>query len=309
MKPLGPWVLATALLAAVGVQGQGAAPPPKPPLDTVEVVGHREKLGKEVLTFVSKLTQLDGVLVSSWNIEVCPEVVADDPAHAEYIRQRLLEVAAEVPFAANPDATCRANLFVVVTNAPEEFIDGWKERDPGMFIWRPRRGVSRSPETLPVRTWHNVAVEGAGGAAPIRGIDASSSVGTKSSALREIPTTQSAGGGSRIVSTVSENLQSALVLVDTNKAAGVTLRQLADYIALVSFSKVDLEADFGQANSILRLFAADDATVRPAGLTPWDLAFLRGLYRQSFEAVHQRQAITNRMVRDLVETAPGGAQP
>jgi hypothetical protein len=92
-----------------------------------------------------------------------------------------------------------------------------------------------------------------------------------------------------------------LVLVDANKAAGVTLRQLADYIALVSYSKVDLEADFGQANSILRLFAVDDPHVRPGTLTTWDLAFLRGLYRQSYEAVHQRSAIASRMVRDLVE--------
>jgi hypothetical protein len=79
------------------------------------------------------------------------------------------------------------------------------------------------------------------------------------------------------------------------------LRQLADYIALVSFSKVDLEADFGQADSILRLFAGNDTTVRPAGMTRWDIAFLRGLYRQSYEAVRQRGAIASRMVRDLVD--------
>jgi hypothetical protein len=288
---------------AASVQGQQTVPPPKPALETVEVVGHRERLGKEVLNFVSKLTQLDGVLVSSWNVEVCPKVVAEDPSHAEYIRQRLLEVAAEVPFAANPDKACRANLFVVLTNSPEEFIEGWKERDPGMFIWRPRRGVSRSPDTLPVRTWHNVSVEGAGGAAPMRGLAASSNVGAKSSALGDIPTTQSAGGGSRIVSVVSENLHSVLVLVDTNQAAGVTLRQLADYIALVSFSKVDLEADFGQSDSILRLFAGDEATARPTGLTRWDIAFLRGLYRQSYEAVRQRGAIASRMVRDLIDAS------
>ena len=295
MKPLGPCVLAAALLAAVGVQGQETAPPPKPALDTVEVVAHREKLGKEVQTFVSKLTQLDGALVSSWETPICPKVVADDPAHAEYIRQRLLEVAAEVPFDANSDAKCRANLFVVVTGAPEEFIAKWKERDPGMFIWRPRRDVSRSPETLPVRTWHNVAIEPSDGR-------------PKNTNPDEIPTTQGYDGGSRIDSKVSENLKSALVLVDTNKAAGVTLRQLADYIAMVSFSKVDLEVDFGQSNSILRLFA-DDGIVRPDRLTTWDLAFLRGLYRQSFEAVHQRTAIASRMVRDLVENAPSEARP
>src|SRR5688572_6542859 len=100
-------------LAAPGAQGQETAPPPKPAIDTVELVGHREKLGKEVHGFVTTLTKLDGELVSSWVTPVCPKVVAEDPAHAEYIRQRLLEIATEVPFAANTDAKCRANTFVV----------------------------------------------------------------------------------------------------------------------------------------------------------------------------------------------------
>ena len=294
MKSLVSGVLTAVMLAASGAQAQETTPPPKPALDTVEVVGHREKLSKEVQTFVGKLTQLDGNLVSSWETPICPKVVAEDPDHAEYIRQRLLEVAAEVPFSADADEKCSANLFVVVTSASAEFVAEWKKRDPGMFIWRPRRGVSRSPETLPVRTWHNVAIEPAGGIL-IGGAG-------------EAPKLKTTGGSTRIVSPVSENLQSVLVLVDTNRTAGVTLRQLADYIAMVSFSKVDLDVDFGRSNSILRLFA-DDGIVRPDSLTTWDLAFLRGLYRQSFEAVQQRQAITNRMVRDLVENVAQTAQP
>lgn len=295
-------VLTAAMLAASGAQAQQTTPPPKPALDTVEVVGHREKLSKEVQTFVGKLTQLDGELVSSWVMPICPKVVADDPAHAEYIRQRLLEVAREVPFDAETDAKCRANTFVIVTSAPEKFIAQWKERDPGMFIWRPRRDVTRSPESLPVRTWHNVAIEPADGEVMMEGNTATIGSRLPSGAKKY------KAKASRIQSNVSENLKSVLVLVDTNQAAGVTLRQLADYIAMVSFSKVDLDVDFGRSNSILRLFA-DDGIVRPDSLTTWDLAFLRGLYRQSFEAVQQRQAITNRMVRDLVENVAQTAQP
>lgn len=302
-------LLMTLSLAAAVAQGQETAPAPKPALDTVEVRAYREKLGKEVQHFVSKLTQLDGGLVSSWEVPVCPKVVTEDPAHAEYIRQRLLDVAAEVPLYANSDPDCRPNLFVVLSGAPEEFVAQWKERDPGMFIWRPRRGVTRSPESLPVRTWHNAAEEPAGGAPVIEGPGAIPSVGTKSSGLGSVLVTRGGGGGSRIMSPVSENLKSVLVLVDTNKVAGVTLRQLGDYIAMVSFSKVDVEADFGETNSILRLFASGEGVVQPGSLTQWDLAFLRGLYLQNYEATHQRMAISSRMVRDLVEHAPTDARP
>ncbi len=302
MKALLPCAMAAVMFAAAGAHGQSSGATNKPgDLDTVEVHGRNKKLGAEVQAFVSTLTQLDGELVSSWNAAVCPKVAAEDPAHARYIRERLFEIAADVPLAADADPKCRANLFVVLTHDPQGFIEQWKKRDPGMFIWRPRRGVTRSAEELPVRTWHNVAIEAAGDAPKVTG-SAIPSAGAKSSGLGSIPTVKSAGGGSRIVSTVSENLHSVLVLVDTNQAAGTTLRQLADYIGMVSFSKIDLEADFGQTNSILRLFNAEATQVRPGTLTTWDLAFLRGLYRQSFEAVHQRTAISARMVRDLVET-------
>ena len=296
-------VLMAMLVFAVGVQGQESGPPTKTTVDTIEVVGQRAKLGKEVQSFVSTVTALDGELVSSWVAQICPKVVAENQAHAQYIRERILEVAAEIPLKADADSACRANLFVIVTGRPENFIAEWKERDPGMFMWRPRRGVTRSPDSLPVRTWHNVALEPADGDVGCN----VSSVGSRLSQHGETACFRSKA--SRIRSGVSENLQSVLVLVDANKVAGTTLRQLADYIALVSLSKVDLTADFSKSDSILRLFESDSLTERPRGLTTWDRAFLRGLYRQSYEAVNQRMAIANRMVRDLVENPTHVAQP
>ena len=81
-----------------------------------------------------------------------------------------------------------------------------------------------------------------------------------------------------------------VVLVDTQAAAGVTVTQLADYIAMISFAKPDLEADLGKTESILQLFAVEPAN-RPSGLTEWDQAFLRGLYRISYTPKQQRTAI------------------
>jgi uncharacterized caspase-like protein len=77
---------------------------------------------------------------------------------------------------------------------------------------------------------------------------------------------------------------------------------LADYLAMSGLSKVDLTADLGQAATILRLFAADPGQREP-GITEWDRAFLRGLYRQSYSAVQQRSAIASRMVRELAPRA------
>jgi len=104
--------------------------------------------------------------------------------------------------------------------------------------------------------------------------------------------------GSRITSNVAESLTGAVVLVDTRAAAGVTVAQLADYIAMTSFSKPDLEADLGKTESILQLFTVEPQN-RPQGLTEWDQAFLRGLYRISYTPKQQRTSIATRMVGEL----------
>jgi hypothetical protein len=266
-----------------------AAQLPSDNMDTVEVVGRHGKLGQQVLGFVSTLTRLDGEFVSRWDDPICPQVAADDEAQAAYIRQRLLEIAAGIPVDVASDTKCDANLFVVLSNEPAVFIAEWQKRDPGMFIWRPRRGVSRSDESLPVRTWHNVGIGSAIGA-PVSGGDLDFA--------KPMADQQLLDKASRIESNWKENLTSVMVLVDTNAAAGVTLRQLADYIAMVSFTKVDVEADLGQTPTVLRLFSSEGSG-RPAGLTAWDDAFLRGVYRQNYSAIRQRGAIAVRMLREL----------
>jgi hypothetical protein len=117
-------------------------------------------------------------------------------------------------------------------------------------------------------------------------------------ALPSVQTPRAKDLGSRITSNVAENLTGVVVLVDTRAAAGVNVTQLADYIAMTSFAKPDLEADLGKTDSILQLFAVEPAN-RPSGLTEWDQAFLRGLYRISFTPKHQRTSISTRMVEEL----------
>lgn len=272
----------------------------KKPLETVEVVGSREQLRDEVQHFVSSVTRLDGELVSRWNKDtpVCPMVAADNEAIGEFIRKRLLEIAAQVPIRASTDPKCDPNLFVIVSAKTPEYAAKWegaasyeKTEDggatPGRLSWKPRPGSTRSAESLPVRTWHNMRI-GQSDGMPMLTV----------SNVPGVRTMQAKDVGSRIVSNVSESLTGVVVLVDTKAAAGVNVTQLADYIAMTGFAKPDLEADLGTTDSILQLFAVEPAN-RPAGLTEWDQAFLRGLYRINFTPKQQRTAIATRMVGEL----------
>jgi hypothetical protein len=265
---------------AVCAQGEKLA---NADLETVEVEGSRAELKRKVMSFVSTVTRLDGDLVARWtdNAPVCPIVAADVEAEGEFIRQRLLEIAKDAPLKVGDDK-CRPNLFVIVTASAGDFVERWRERDPGLFMARARRHVARSGESEPVRTWHNVMLVPADGGPIIQSIGEPARIKAKDT---------------RIASPAAEGLSAVVVLVDTKSAAGVTLQQLSDYIAMVSFTKPDLSADLGQTATILRLFSLEEQ--REKGLTEWDVAFLHGIYRQSYTALHQRSAIASRMVREL----------
>ena len=75
------------------------------PLETVDVVGSREHLREQIHDFVSSVTRLDGELISRWNKDtpICPMVAADNSAVGEFIRKRLLDIAAQVPIRADTD--------------------------------------------------------------------------------------------------------------------------------------------------------------------------------------------------------------
>jgi hypothetical protein len=203
----------------------------------------------------------------------------------------------------SPDAKCDPNLFVIITDDADQVIADWKERDPGMFRWKTREGVSRSGGMGPVRTWHNAILTGSDGAAVN---EASALTGAGSYANSQITTgsrlrinAPSWGLNGRIEAGCWEHIIAVGVLVDTRAAGKVTVAQLADYISVVSLSQIDLTADLGGIDSILQLFAQPRPAVLPAGITEWDYAFLRGLYRSSYSPMNQQRDIAARMVRDL----------
>jgi hypothetical protein len=261
-------------------------------METVEVTASREKMRREIQTFVHKVTRLEGEFVGRWGVVVCPMAVGVSDAQAQFIQRRIIEVQNTVrKKKPDPAAECRPNLFVIITNEADRVLAGWKERDPGMFRWKSREGVSHSGGTGPVRTWHNAIEEGGDGRA----------VTDSSQHQLNLPINKPgcALSGSRIVADCWEHITAVVVLVDATATGKVTLAQLTDFISVVSLSQIDLSADLGGVDSILRLFAQPRPEVLPAGLTEWDYAFLNGLYRANYSPMNQQRDIEARMVREL----------
>lgn len=94
------------------------------------------------------------------------------------------------------------------------------------------------------------------------------------------------------------DLSSVIVVVDADCVKGVRLDQVADYIAMVGLAKLNLEAELGNAPTVLRLFS-DSGQALPQRMSRWDRAFLKAVYDTAPRSVHQQSHIANRMVDDV----------
>jgi hypothetical protein len=90
------------------------AHPADDPQDAVVVTGSREDVRREILTFVHKVTRLEGEFVARWRVFVCPNVVGVSDTQAQFVQRRLIEVQNTVrKRPSNLPQDCRPNLFVI----------------------------------------------------------------------------------------------------------------------------------------------------------------------------------------------------
>jgi len=157
-----------------------------------------------------------------------------------------------------------------------------------LFRWKTPPDVSRSDDAGPVRIWHNAIMLRSDDGPWV--MDPTKSTRAPSGRLKD----------TRIQASAKEAITAVVVLVDAKKMGKVTLAQTADYLAMVSLSQIDLRADLGATNTILKLFADVQTGTPPAALTDWDYAFLNGLYRSGYYSpMNQRMDISARMSREL----------
>ena len=89
-----------------------------------------------------------------------------------------------------------------------------------------------------------------------------------------------------------------IVVVDANKARGVTYQALSDYLAMVSLAQLNPNVNASQVSSVLNIFNDLEAGRPPAtGITDWDRSFLKSLYAQRADTPARSQR--GRIVRGV----------
>lgn len=275
---------AAAALAALCCAIAASAETPAP-LPEVTVEAQRVALEQRVENFVRRVTQNPGFSDESlirWNVPICLFAIGLSAEDSRAVLARLSQIisAAGAPLAPGP---CRPNFAIIVTSDPDRVLEAWYKRDSQLF-------GSASPSDIrhfldgshsrPIHVWRN--------------IDRGRTAGTRFGHF--VPSNNRAES-SPFERNAVLGFYSIFAIIDSNRVEHANQAQLTDYVAMAGLSNVDLDADIGNAPSILQLFAASGD--RPDGLSLWDTAFLKALYQSDQTSRSQRHEIAERVIREV----------
>ena len=254
-------------------------------------------LQDKVHSFVTRITEgevasfADPLVV--WRKPVCPLVAGLPVEQGHLVFDRLTAVMNRVGTPLGVTG-CRPNFFVVATAEPESVLNGvWNRRFKAFGNASPTL-IKRFIETpRPVRIWYSTEPTSADGGPIGTTIPASNLTGSQ---FDGVPTYSHDGNGLRHNFVVTHSLSAVVAVIDLTMVAGLDWGRVTDYVAMAGLIQIDLDANLDATPSILRLFTTPG---NPAGLTDWDVAFLKGVNRTDPVSFHQRWAISQQMVEDL----------
>ena len=198
------------------------------------------------------------------------------------------------------DVRCRPNVVLAVVPDKRAFLELLARKYPD-FV---RSLSDRELKTLAAAPGHAAAWQLSGPQLAANGLEISEPE------TGEAATNNTFTAGSRITAAARPQTAAAMVVVERAAVTGLTVTQLADYVAMRAFTRADPARLGGTtAPTILTVLDAAPDTPQPVTLTSWDLNFLKALYAApaNLYAPAQRAQISRDMSRGIQRQA--GATP
>ena len=302
-----------ALVLLLGVPdfafAQAPAPPGAAPAEPPIVVTGTRLSGRQARARAVSFVDGTGIAsgetpVARWVDPVCITVVGVDERYAYAVRRRMqaIAVAARVPVARD---SCTPNVVVSFTGDAGTVVREVAARAPRRLEELSAAARTRLLEgNAPIRWWYSSTMRTRHGSAASTNAAAWAAVdggeGGGSGLPGNVPTTYHYN--SSIISTqVGRVLVAASVVIDVNRMDRMPLEAVASYAAMVAFAEIR-DSSFATQGSVLSMFGASEDA--PRGLTDWDMAFLRALYRLPLDRDARQQR--GLLVRDLIAAVEAG---
>ena len=296
-------MLTTALPAAAQPADQ-SAPQDSHQLQEVRVTASkfdRRTLKRVAIQFVKLHGAVSPVLhqIGRWQADVCPRVTGLNPTASAFVSRRVQEVARRVGAPTGRiGKRCVANVEIVFTPEPQQLLNHIAQAYPRLL------GSSRSAGDATFRqaiqSWYltgTKSVEGphwalghAGAILPNYDAPTEAAWGTSrlpDGAYVDAPNGKGyapRGLAGQFTKGLASELVHVLVIVDTRKVAGDSLRSISDYIAMLALTRMGSLDACSELPSIIDLLSSGcDARDKPQALTDADTAYLKALYSSDLE--------------------------
>lgn len=218
-----------------------------------------------VRNYVKKIAKpVQGRQISRWNEPICIGIDGISEKYASFINDRVSVLARSIKLPVRRPG-CHVNLYITLTDQADALAKALVEARPKIVGNVNHNGLLQPSIVTALEAPRTV-----------RWMTASETV---SGAGVPFGATNMVYSDSLIRPGTREDVLSKTIIIDETKLSGVTLLQLADYIAYVSVTTPDLSTDFSGLDSIMALFASNPDEPRPTSLTDADRRFLTALYK------------------------------
>lgn len=296
---LGALAAAMSVGAAASAQTPAPAKPAPAPASEptqVQAVTITAQRLEAINTFVAQTSRPNRFQrqIARWDRNICSTVLGLPEKHAQYMNDRLALNAINVGLTPGQPG-CYSNILIMVAPDADNFVAEVVKKhgsafgkyfDVGGVTTNGRKALKAWVETpMPVRWWH------------ISETASTDGIGTTSGGNFTVHR------ASRIRPDTREVFARVIVIVDAERAKGVSYQALCDYISMVALAQIAPTEGPKAVPSILNLWVDRDAgKPLPTGLTQWDQDYLHALYNSApdaRDAKHQREE----MIEDMKKAA------
>jgi len=276
------------------------------PLSEVDVTASKldeRELNSVAMKFVASHAAVDPALhqMSRWRAGICPSVTGLTASADAFVMSRVEEVARSVGAGRRgADPKCEVNVQIVFTTEPQKLVDHIANAYPVLL------GASRSAGdtaiSRAIQPWYLTGTASPGGFQP----SAESADATLNLAL--VGPVNGSGNqpsgttGSYFTKGLTSELRHVLVIVDRGKVATLSVRAIADYVAMLSLTHMGSLDACGELPSIIDLLSSGcGERGKPTSLTNADTAYLKALYSSNRETnLNLEQAeMRDRMIKTI----------
>ena len=228
--------------------------------------------------------------VARWERGICPVTLGLAAKFTAFITARVREVAARAGAPVDKDLSCRPNIEIVFTTAPQALLDGVR-KDHKMYLGY-AEGAHQFDKLAvvshPIQAWYMTATKDLDGKeevdsfniAPLEPVRVPCASCSSGYVDLYIPGGAKKVSGSRLRDGLHTVLHHVIITADPTKLADYEVGTLADYVAMLALTQLNSLDTCQQLPSIINLLSPN-CPAPPNAISESDLGYLRGLYAMS----------------------------